>query len=116
MLFNHFSQLLREIGLPHIRFHDLRHSAATLLLSMGAPVKVVQELLGHSNFSTTANIYAHVLPSMQQEAWHRLRSPYRSPGMTHQWFLAFPSRPNHLDFQVVVGADTVLSSQHEKEQ
>jgi integrase len=76
-LFNHFSQLLREIGLPHIRFHDLRHSAATLLLSMGAPMKVVQELLGHSNFSTTANIYAHVLPSMQQEAMNKMDDFFR---------------------------------------
>jgi integrase len=76
-LFNHFSKLLKEIGLPHIRFHDLRHSAATLLLSMGVPLKVVQELLGHSNFSMTANIYAHVLPSMQQEAMNKMDDFFR---------------------------------------
>ena len=57
-----FARLLEDIELPHMRFHDLRHSAATLLLSMGVPMKVVQELLGHSNFSTTANVYSHVLP------------------------------------------------------
>ena len=44
-----FSRLLEEMRLPHMRFHDLRHSAATLLLSMGVPMKVVQEILGHSN-------------------------------------------------------------------
>jgi integrase len=63
-----FQKLLAEAGLPHMRFHDLRHSAATILLSMGVPVKVVQEILGHSNISTTLNIYAHVLPNMQNEA------------------------------------------------
>jgi integrase len=63
-----FQKLLAEAGLPHMRFHDLRHSAATILLSMGVPVKVVQEILGHSNISTTLNIYAHVLPTMQNEA------------------------------------------------
>ena len=55
-----------------MRLHDLRHSAATLLLSMGVPMKVVQELLGHSNFSTTANVYLHVLPTMQQEAMSKM--------------------------------------------
>ena len=61
-------KVLTEAGLPHIRFHDLRHSAATLLLSMGVHLKVVQEILGHSNISMTADTYSHVLPSMQQEA------------------------------------------------
>jgi integrase len=71
-LANHFTRLLVEIGLPHIRFHDLRHSAATLLLSMGVPAKVVQEILGHSTFSTTMDRYSHVLPSMQQEAMEKM--------------------------------------------
>jgi integrase len=69
---NHFNRLLEDIGLPHIRFHDLRHSAATLLLSMGVPAKVVQEILGHSNFSTTMNRYSHVLPTMQKEAMDKM--------------------------------------------
>ncbi len=63
-----FQKLLAEAGLPYMRVHDLRHSAATLLISMGVPVKVVQEILGHSNISTTLNIYSHVLPGMQDEA------------------------------------------------
>ena len=71
-LANHFTRLLAEIGLPHIRFHDLRHSAATLLLSMGVPARVVQEILGHSSFSTTMDRYSHVLPSMQREAMEKM--------------------------------------------
>lgn len=72
-----FTQLLQDVGLPHMRFHDLRHSAATLLLSMGVSMKVVQELLGHSSFSTTANVYSHVLPSMQQEAMAKMDTLFR---------------------------------------
>jgi len=60
--------LVRKAGLPYIRFHDLRHTAATLLLGRGVPVKVVSELLGHANVSITLNMYGHVLPHMQQAA------------------------------------------------
>ena len=56
----HFSMLLEKIGMKHIRFHDLRHSCASLLLAKGIPMKAIQEWLGHSNFSTTANLYAHL--------------------------------------------------------
>ncbi|HEU5378169.1 MAG TPA: tyrosine-type recombinase/integrase [Ktedonobacteraceae bacterium] len=63
-----FDQLLERAGLPHMRFHDLRHSAATLLLSMGVNPKIVQEILGHSTISMTMDVYSHVLPSMQREA------------------------------------------------
>lgn len=56
----HFRILLNNKGLKHIRFHDLRHSCASLLLAKGIPMKAIQEWLGHSNFSTTANIYAHL--------------------------------------------------------
>ena len=55
-----------------MRFHDLRHSAATLLLAIGVHIKVVQELLGHSNITTTLNIYSHVLPSLHQDAMDKL--------------------------------------------
>lgn len=67
-----FKKLLSQIGLPRMRFHDLRHSAATLLLAMGVHVKVVQELLGHSNITTTLGTYAHVLPTMQQDAMNKI--------------------------------------------
>ena len=69
-----FKKLLEEADLPDIRFHDLRHSAATLLLSLGVHPKVVQELLGHTQISMTMDIYSHVLPSMQQDAVSRLNS------------------------------------------
>jgi len=64
--------LLKKANLPDVRFHDLRHSAATLLLSEGVHPKVVQELLGHSNISMTMDVYSHVLPSMQQDAISKL--------------------------------------------
>jgi len=63
-----FQKLLKDAGLPHMRFHDLRHSAATILLSMGVHPKIVPELLGHSNISITMDVYSHVLPSMQKDA------------------------------------------------
>ncbi len=59
-------------GLTEIRFHDLRHSAATILLSMGVHPKVVQELLGHNQISMTMDIYSHVLPTMQKDAVSKL--------------------------------------------
>ena len=49
-----------DITIKNIRFHDLRHSCASLLLKNGVPMKQIQEWLGHSDFSTTANIYAHL--------------------------------------------------------
>lgn len=55
-----FPKLLDQHGLRHIRFHDLRHTCASLLLKNGVPMKQIQEWLGHSDFSTTANIYAHL--------------------------------------------------------
>ncbi len=62
--------LLKRAGLPHPRVHDLRYTAATLMLSRGVPVKVVSEIclgdmLGHANVSITLSIYAPVLPDMQ---------------------------------------------------
>ena len=55
-----FPKLLKKHGLRKIRFHDLRHSCASLLLANGVPMKQIQEWLGHSDFSTTANVYAHL--------------------------------------------------------
>lgn len=67
-----FQQLLADAGLPRKRFHDLRHTAATFLLAQGMDLKVVQEVLGHSQISLTANTYAHVLPSLMDEAVKRM--------------------------------------------
>ena len=55
-----FPKLPKASGMRQIRFHDLRHSCASLLLANGVPMKQIQEWLGHSDFSTTANIYAHL--------------------------------------------------------
>ena len=55
-----FPDLLKANRMRHIRYHDLRHSCASLLLANGVPMKQIQEWLGHSDFSTTANIYAHL--------------------------------------------------------
>ena len=63
-----FKELLVQAGLPDIRFHDLRHTAATLMLQQGVHPKVVQERLGHSDISLTLNTYSHVLPAMQESA------------------------------------------------
>jgi integrase len=64
-----FKRHLDTTGLSdEIRFHDLRHTAATLMLSRGVHPKVVSEMLGHADISITLRIYAHVTPHMQQAA------------------------------------------------
>lgn len=63
-----FKKLLTKAALPDMRFHDLRHSAASLLLAEGTPVRLVSEMLGHSDVKTTLSIYAHVIPGMQEQA------------------------------------------------
>jgi integrase len=63
-----FWPIIKRAGLPRVRFHDLRHTAATLLLSQGVNVKVVSEMLGHSSVSITLDVYGHVLPDMQRDA------------------------------------------------
>jgi integrase len=59
-----FAALLKRAGLRHMRFHDLRHTCATLLLSRGVHPKFVQELLGHATIAITLDTYSHVMPSM----------------------------------------------------
>jgi integrase len=64
----HFKKALVLAGLPDVRFHDLRHTAATIMLSHGVNVKVVSEMLGHADIAITLRVYAHVIPHMQQAA------------------------------------------------
>jgi integrase len=64
----HFKELLAKAELPDIRFHDLRHTAASLMLQQGVHPKVVQERLGHSTVSLTLDVYSHVVPSLQRDA------------------------------------------------
>lgn len=63
-----FKRLLRQAGLPDMRFHDLRHTAATLMLTQGVHPKVVSDMLGHATIAITLDLYSHVLPAMQKEA------------------------------------------------
>jgi integrase len=67
-VYREYLPLLKKAGLPRIRFHDLRHTAATLLLLQKVNPKVVSEMLGHSSVAITLDLYSHVLPDMQQEA------------------------------------------------
>ncbi|TCJ00481.1 tyrosine-type recombinase/integrase [Cytobacillus praedii] len=66
--------LIKIAEVPKIRFHDLRHTHATMLLLKGVNIKVIQERLGHSNIKVTLDVYSHVLPTMQSEALKKLDS------------------------------------------
>jgi integrase len=76
-LITEFKHLLKQAGLPEIRFHDLRHSAASIWLALGMNPKVIQELLGHSNIHITLDVYSHVLPTMHREAMNSLDASFR---------------------------------------
>ncbi|HIT62562.1 MAG TPA: site-specific integrase [Candidatus Caccovivens faecavium] len=69
---NRFRTLLRKNNLKHVRFHDLRHSCASLLVASKVPMKNIQEWLGHSNFNTTADVYSHLDYSSKYESANAL--------------------------------------------
>ena len=71
-ILDQLKRLLKKAELPNIRFHDLRHSTASLLFAEGIHPKIVQEILGHSNIRITLDIYSHMLPTMQDNAMGRL--------------------------------------------
>ena len=58
----------KQAGLPHCRFHDLRHLCASVMVRKNVHIKVAQQILGHKDIKTTGNIYAHVMPSGMKEA------------------------------------------------
>jgi integrase len=66
-----FTRVLKNAGLPHIRFHDLRHTHATLMLKAGVHPKIVSERLGHANIGITLDTYSHVVPGLQEVAAQR---------------------------------------------
>lgn len=72
MMKDYFHPLLVKVGLPSIRFHDLRHTAATLMFQLDVHPKVVQEMLGHSSISVTLDTYSHAIPTMQARAVEQL--------------------------------------------
>ena len=69
-----FHKLLQRAGLPSMRFHDLRHACASLLLVQGVHLRVVMETLGHSQISLTMDTYSHVIPALQREAADRMEA------------------------------------------
>lgn len=75
-----FQALLKRAGLPFMRFHDLRHSAATLMLAQGVQPRVVMEVLGHSQIAVTMNLYAHVIPALERDAADRMDAVLASVG------------------------------------
>ncbi|WP_405525504.1 site-specific integrase [Streptomyces canus] len=77
-----FITLLRKAGLRRIRFHDLRHSTATLLLEQGVELVVIKELLGHAHIGVTATVYAHVRLRLQRDAIDLLDHALHNPTMT----------------------------------
>ncbi|MGS2590556.1 tyrosine-type recombinase/integrase [Streptomyces hebeiensis] len=76
-----FTTLLRKAGLRRIRFHDLRHSTATLLLEQGVELVVIKELLGHAHIGVTATVYAHVRLRLQRDAIDTLSTTLGSPAI-----------------------------------
>ena len=82
-----FRKLLQSAGLPAMRYHDLRHGAASLMAAQGVPARVAMEILGHAQISTTMNIYTHVAPELQKEATDRVAGvlwPDVSPGLVSE--------------------------------
>lgn len=67
-LLKDFKKVIRSSGLPYIRFHDLRHTAATIMLLRGVPVFTVSKVLGHSKPSVTLDIYGHLIPGALEVA------------------------------------------------
>ncbi|WP_037914421.1 tyrosine-type recombinase/integrase [Actinacidiphila yeochonensis] len=78
-LTRHFNTLLRRAALRRIRFHDLRHSAATLLLEQGVELVVIKKLLGHAHIGVTATVHAHVRLRLQRDAIDLLGNALRNP-------------------------------------
>jgi integrase len=75
-----FRRILDVGQLPHIRFHDLRHTFATLQLGNQQPIKIVSEMMGHSRTAITQDLYTHVSAQMQRKAADALDAALRDPG------------------------------------
>ena len=94
-----FASLLRKANIPHIRFHDLRHTCATLLLGKGTHPKFVQELVGHATVTITLDTYSHVMPDMgdQTAPWRKCSYLCRTPSpksaalVSEGWYVSLAS-------------------------
>lgn len=73
-----FPEFLERHKLPHLPFHGIRHTAATMLINQGLPAKSISGRMGHSSISTTFNIYGHYLKSADKEAADRLEQAYQN--------------------------------------
>ncbi len=73
-LLRFFDAAVQRAGLPPMRFHDLRHSAASLLLAQGVSAKMVQEMLGHSNITLTLGTYSHIIPQLARDTANRMNA------------------------------------------
>jgi integrase len=76
-------EFLVRVGLPHVRFHDLRHAHATFMLMQGVHPKVVSERLGHASIGITLDTYSHVLPTMQEQAARAFDDLFSPPSEAH---------------------------------
>lgn len=77
-----FARVLRKAGLPHIRFHDLRHTQATLMLKVGINLRIVSERLGHISGAIILDTYSHVVPSIREAAAQRFDKLLESPDVS----------------------------------
>ena len=75
-----FQQLLRRAGLPARRFHDLRHTAASLMFARGLEATVVQRVLGHSSIAITNDTYLHLMPRVKRRTAEIMDDVLRAPG------------------------------------
>ena len=96
-----FRRLLRKAKLPRMRFHDLRHSCASLLLAQHVSPRVVMETLGHSQSPVTMDTYTHVMPALMQDCGRRDGSfvGLRPNRLIIGWSLVRPNRPTNFEFR-----------------
>jgi len=78
--FRQFQKLLTRAGLPSVQLHDLRHTAASLLLAQHVPARVVMEILGHSQIAMTMNTYSHVTAQLERDAANQMDALFARGG------------------------------------